>query len=237
MDYGELVKAVKESAEGNVPVEVKSARGGRISEETMALLLERGRLRRENNYERDAEITKEIRKSRRRDIRRAILETLDKDLDLRSQWLGIRRLRKEYQPTPFSRRGKQGAHIPLDRRAEESALFLANEVWARRDKEGVSAAEVWPDTEYPRILEEGLGMEVGPITGGELAYAIWRLKRRKAPGPDGVPIELFKEMNEENRKEVLRILNEWWEGEEIPQEALRAKVVLLFQEGGLRGHE
>ena len=40
--------------------------------------------------------------------------------------------------------------------------------------------------------------------------ALKKLKRRKAPGPDETPMEIFKEMNEETRQEILNITNKWW---------------------------
>ena len=39
------------------------------------------------------------------------------------------------------------------------------------------------------------------------------MKRRKATGPDEIPIETYKEMDEENREKVRHLLNHWWKGE------------------------
>ena len=64
--------------------------------------------------------------------------------------------------------------------------------------------------------------EVGRITYDELKVVIKKLKRHKTPGPDEVPIEVFKEMSRRQLTKVLEILNEWWEEEDMPEEALLA---------------
>ena len=50
------------------------------------------------------------------------------------------------------------------------------------------------------------------------------MKRNKAPGPDGTPVEILKERNEEAQKEILILINEWWINENMPTEMLRARV-------------
>ena len=44
-------------------------------------------------------------------------------------------------------------------------------------------------------------------------------------------MELFKEMNEDSLTQVLQILNEWWRDENIPEETLRARVVMIYKKG------
>jgi len=65
----------------------------------------------------------------------------------------------------------------------------------------------------------------------ELKNICKQLKRRKAPGPDEVPTELLKEMDEENLNRVLVLLNTWWREENIEEEDLKARVVLIFKKG------
>ena len=67
------------------------------------------------------------------------------------------------------------------------------------------------------------------ITMEELKAAIKKLKRRKAPGPDEIPMKLFKEMQEEELEELRDTLNYWWRNENIPEEILHARVVLIFK--------
>ena len=74
-------------------------------------------------------------------------------------------------------------------------------------------------------------VDTTPIREEEVSYVIKKMKRRKAPGPDQVPIELLKEMDSENLLEITSLLQEWWEREDIPAEALQARVVLIFKKG------
>ena len=46
-------------------------------------------------------------------------------------------------------------------------------------------------------------------------------------------MELYKELDDENSERVREVLNGWWNEEWIEDEALRARVVLIFKERGL----
>ena len=65
----------------------------------------------------------------------------------------------------------------------------------------------------------------------ELKRVVNKLKRRKAAGPDGVPMELIKELDEGIMERVLEVLNQWWREEIIPEDVLKARVVLIFKKG------
>ena len=58
-----------------------------------------------------------------------------------------------------------------------------------------------------------------------------KFKNRKAPGPDEVPMEIFKELTEVKRDILRETLNEWWIHEKVPEEQLKARVVLIFKKG------
>ena len=53
------------------------------------------------------------------------------------------------------------------------------------------------------------------LNANEEALAL--LKRQKAPGPDDIPIELLKELNDEMIQSLTHLLNNWWEDEDIPE--------------------
>ena len=64
-----------------------------------------------------------------------------------------------------------------------------------------------------------------------------KYKRRKSPGPDEIPMELFKEMNNECLQEIANLLNQWWTEEDIPIETLKARVVLIYKKGDTGKYE
>ena len=65
----------------------------------------------------------------------------------------------------------------------------------------------------------------------ELSRTAKKLKRRKACGPDEIPVEFLKEMSRENLQPILDLLNEWWTNASIPEETMKARVVLIFKKG------
>ena len=50
-------------------------------------------------------------------------------------------------------------------------------------------------------------MDIGDITMQELFWAIKKLKRGKAAGPDCLPIDCYKEMNRDQLHLVLDLMN------------------------------
>ena len=76
-----------------------------------------------------------------------------------------------------------------------------------------------------------LARDSGSNTLEEVKMAVKKLKNYKCGGPDGNTTELFKAMNEEALKEVVSLMNTWWEKEKIDPEALQARVVHIYKKG------
>ena len=72
------------------------------------------------------------------------------------------------------------------------------------------------------------------ITAQEIRAHVTRLKKQKAMGPDEVPMETFKELDEESMQLVAKVFNYWWNQEYISKEYLRATVCLIFKKGTRR---
>ena len=72
---------------------------------------------------------------------------------------------------------------------------------------------------------------MGNIQTEEVAEHIKRLKKRKAAGPDDIPMEVFKASDPGSVEIIANILNIWWETEHINEEYLRATVCLIFKRG------
>jgi len=81
------------------------------------------------------------------------------------------------------------------------------------------------------IIHEKLGYDLEPPTLKEITQVIKQMKKNKSPGPDGIPMELFKEMDVDNLTTVLSIIRNWWQKEDMPEELLHAKVALLYKKG------
>ena len=60
---------------------------------------------------------------------------------------------------------------------------------------------------------------------------IRKFKRRKAAGPDEVPMEMFMEMDDTNFVGITDVSNDWWGKEWVPGGLNEARVVLNFKKG------
>ncbi len=118
-----------------------------------------------------------------------------------------------FQPNTYSRRTKQGMHIPKQDIAEASAQYLATELW------GTSSASTQNIPTDPLPIPEQI-YNTDLLTIGELSRAIAKLKRHKTPGPDNTPTEFFKEMHGDSKLSLLQLLNDWWEGQSFPEDLL-----------------
>ena len=58
-----------------------------------------------------------------------------------------------------------------------------------------------------------------------------KFKNKKSPGPDGVPVEFFKWLDDENLIYIMEILNACWSQEVLPHEMEVANVITLFKKG------
>ena len=75
-------------------------------------------------------MNRKIRAQARKDRKKKVLEELDKDLDVRDQWLGIKGLKSTCTPIAFCRKDENGKHIPMNQRVEEAAKYLGTKQWA-----------------------------------------------------------------------------------------------------------
>ena len=89
-------------------------------------------------------------------------------------------------------------------------------------KEGIIKTKT--DSEYKEY-------KTGRITMAEISRVLKQMKRNTAPGPDDITMEVFKDMDNENREYILEIKNEWLGKDEIPEEETPARVVLIYKKG------
>ena len=75
-------------------------------------------------------------------------------------------------------------------------------------------------------------VETGEIKMKELDEAMKKFKNNKAPGPDEIPAELFKWLDEEPRKVILETLNECWRNETLMKDMNGARLAIIYKKGG-----
>ena len=70
-----------------------------------------------------------------------------------------------------------------------------------------------------------------PFTIDELNVALKKVKNNKAPGVDGVPGELLKWLDQNNRNLFLQAANTCLRQEEVKQHHMNAVVVSIYKKG------
>ena len=130
---------------------------------------------------------------------------------------------------------------PIDEFVMNHARAFEEKSFISADADGIDLEAIAPETETDKeealatdaveglcaFIKEKLEFNTGRITMEELETYIKKTKYGKAPGPDGIPMEFFKALDDDMKHEILSILNKWWSEENIPEEVLTARVVLL----------
>ena len=216
--------------ENAVPKTEKRKTQPEVSQAIEDKLKERRELIVQGRWEEAKTKGKELKIEVRKEKRQQILKMVSQELDIRDQWMGLKMLRKGFNPLPPTIRNSEGNKVGLNNRAAAAATFLATKIWgSSNDEVNKDVASI--QNEQYKIIETDLGINTDEIKMAELMEAIRKMKRGKTPGPDGVPLEVFKELHEEQLQIVLDTLNAWWRDEQIPDEAVRARVVLIFKKG------
>eukprot|EP00975_Prorocentrum_lima_P035662 7496678-Prorocentrum_lima.AAC.1 len=91
--------------------------------------------------------------------------------------MGLRRLRKEYTPMPYSRKTETQQHVPMASIADAAATYLQEQHWSSHNDPAP-----YPNT-Y-RLAADNLAYDDTPFDMPELQVVLFKLKKRKAPGPD-----------------------------------------------------
>ena len=117
---------------------------------------------------------------------------------------GTETTKKKYVPIPYFRKAKEGVPIKRAEQAQKVAEFLHENIWSLDKSTGNK------DNLNKENINKNVKFNIKQFTMKELNAAIKKLKRDKAPGPDGLPTDFFKELDYLNKVYILSILNKWW---------------------------
>ena len=206
-----------------LPTEEPTLKDNHYSKETEEILQQRKVALEAGDIAKFEELTKQYRNSKKDDKKQYVIRSVKQDMDVREKWMGIKNLKRNFQPQPYHRKNKQGHTIQADQTAEAFAKHLA-EIWKSMPTPfgGIVTTKL-PIPDLPYRMHD-IDME-------ELSTHIKRLKKQKATGPDEIPMETFKELDEQSLEIVLKIMNIWWKNEHIDKEYLRATVCLIYKKG------
>lgn len=78
-------------------------------------------------------------------------------------------------------------------------------------------------------------LDILPITNDEIAKVVKNLKTGKAPGPDGIPNEMFKKSEEETLEVYRQIMQKIAEKRNIPKQWQEGHIIRLYKGKGKQG--
>ena len=184
------------TAATELPTVTETRKGKPMSDNLWNKIIERGEALRRGNLDRIKIIDYEIKKIKRKERKEYIAFITRIELDPRDRFLGIRQFKKEYQPkTYYFKNNKTGQPVALQGRAEYAAEHLEEVTWKNHDACTSSSSSSKEATKQTNIITEKIDFNTGKITMEELEEYIKKAKKRKSPGPDGIPMEFYKAMN------------------------------------------
>ena len=133
---------------------------------------------RAGNCEAQRTLTKQIKKSIRNDRRQANIDMVAHDLDPRDRWLGLKCLRTAIDPIPYAMKDTNQQRVPMRRRAQAAAEFLADKIWGNPGGESTPSS---PSEPPGKIFLDDLHMKTCEFNLQDLIMAIRKMKRRKTP--------------------------------------------------------
>ena len=209
-----------------------------LTTETFELILKRLHAHNTGRTELYSVLDKRVKQHIRRDKRAHQLNKISPEMSMKEQWDGIKDIRKEYQPNMYARNDKDGKRTELGQVAEATADYLAKVQWGKdetnKEESPATPQDVREHLNQRKVRYNGLIFDEAPIRKEELDAVIKKLKKGKAPGPDGITTDALKDLTLINRVALLKLLNTWWEAGEFPTGLTSANVVSLYKKGSPR---
>ena len=198
-----------------------------ISETTFALIREKHWLQQQGRTEDYRSKNKEVRRATKQDWHKWLQNITDAELDLRDKWLGIKYIKQKKAPKLFERAKIDGSTASIRQQADASADYLQEKQWGDTDTPT-------DETRTKKQNRVNAVFDCSSFMISELVATVKRLKKNKASGPDEIPIEFFKWLDDENLGRVLGLINSWWDQGVFPVDKLQAYFASIYKKGTRR---
>ena len=222
-----------------------------VPEQTKELLQKREEHRERGEEEEYKAITHQLKETTKEERRRELQEKLAE-----MEWVTVKALRKTGRPKFNKIRDLQGNVVPDAKIADTFAEYLEKRQWKKpQNVEGQEGGQIIDQQIDQNTIDQQIGRaqpqegipidqqideqideaqeaeEERKISMEELKAALARAKNNKAPGPDGVTIEMIRHLNEQHLQLILDICNDCWEKEKLQEFMNTAEVVEIFKKG------
>ena len=221
-EFSNVLKLAASNALTRKPTEQKRSY---ISAEAWNAIQSRQQARAQGNIALEQQLNQQIKQLVKRDKKRWKLDLLEDMSTAKNKWKGIKMEKSTFKPSFYKMQDIHGQPVPLEKKADAIAEYLERKHWAPIDHQSP------PKENLRQVISTPPLIETGPITAEEVSEAIRASAPNKAPGPDGIPIELYKFLDEDNVKTLARILNQMWTEETYPTDFTCADVVSIFKKG------
>jgi len=210
----------------HIPTTKHRAKQPWITEATFDLIEARNKARQAQNAEKESQLHKDIRRAAKKDKANWLKEQLDHSaqaLTARDKWAWIKRLKKPYTGRSISLKNKRGEVVNTFSQADTFAEYLAHSHWCPPPH---------PYTGSTQPIHTDSPVSMNPVTITELQKILGRVKNHKAPGPDNIPAEAYKWMDETSLQQLATLFNRIISTGQIPQEWSKATVVEIYKGKG-----
>lgn len=232
-EWNEIRGCICQSAEENIGVKKRESKKEWYNEECQEMLERKIKARQQwlkTNRGEDREAYEKVRKESNRTIRRSKrewindgVEEIEKDSTARNARLfykGIRGQSRTYK-------GKIGG-IKDDKGRVTENINQYKEVWAEHFKQLLNDPEINEETD---IEDEEIMEPVMEPTMEEVAEIINKSRNGKAPGKDGINMELIKYGGEKLQEQVHMLIKKIWREENMPEEWRTGQIIPIHKKG------
>jgi len=122
----------------------------------------------------------------------------------------------------------QGITLGIKEKSQAAADYLALKQWG---VQSVNAADA-PEPYYTCKRNEKVGIDdTTDLTIAEVKIILKKMKNHKAAGPDNMPMEYFKWLDDEALAYIVKLINTWWNNGSFPEDKLKASIASIYKKG------
>ena len=166
-------------------------------------------------------LRKAVRRRVRKDKRQHLCDQLLQDSrgPPSKQWATLKFVRKPYTPKTQGVLQSNGRICSKSQNAETLAKYLSDTVWCHVETPDMDSHTLHPTADISH----------SPFTESELDLALHRMRHKKAPGPDGIPVELWKLAPRHFRLSLLAHYNQIFALATAPPDWGPAIVIMIYK--------
>ena len=191
------IEAINSIGEETAKHNPETPRMDYITESTWNLIKEKKKAHSEGLEDRYKELKNQVRKQARKDRNQHNEDLVNEEMDSKTLWQGIKRLKADYTPSMYARRDMHGSRIGLEERAEATAEYLANKQWGKvelDEQERTRQTNIIKHLTANNAPEKQKEEDIDDFTLEGLVQTIKKFKLNKAPGPDKITTKILKHL-------------------------------------------